>query len=209
MVKPIAKKRAFAKAAKRADAEDASTRKRDPLPAPADNSKRARHLARKESRVAKLAAKKTKRAAASGIKTVAADDDGGDGASAISTTGKATSAAAASVWTKAAIAFAPAQYAKHAAAKLRESKKTAAIRQASKKRNASMTTTNLSDRTRQHLFASELQQVGAIAAHEAFVADPFAALRQHLEATTEHLQPQTADIGKKAVAVKHRAGRNQ
>lgn len=67
-----------------------------------------------------------------------------------------------------------------------------------KRRRTTLTTTNLSDKTRGRIVAAELKQVESVATHPQFVADPLAALEQHLSATADRLQPQTADIGRRA-----------
>ena len=96
-------------------------------------------------------------------------------------------------------AFAPAQVARQAAAVVRAAKKAQVIKVASKKRNATMTTTNLSDRERFKIFVMEKQQVQSVANHAAFQADPIGAIERHLAATADRLQPQTADVGRKHV----------
>eukprot|EP00672_Neobodo_designis_P015873 CAMPEP_0174836508 /NCGR_PEP_ID=MMETSP1114-20130205/6128_1 /TAXON_ID=312471 /ORGANISM="Neobodo designis, Strain CCAP 1951/1" /LENGTH=194 /DNA_ID=CAMNT_0016070509 /DNA_START=29 /DNA_END=613 /DNA_ORIENTATION=- len=189
MGKPIAKRKAQTKAALKSGGADLSASTTPKLAH--DLTKRERAKAVKETKAAKVAAKKKK------APTAAASSDNGVAAKAA-----AAVTSAASGLSK---AFAPAQAAKQAAAVMRAQKKSAFVKHASARRNSTMTTTNLTDRERRAIFASELEQVQTVASHEAFQVDPLGALEAHLSATAEKLQPQTPDIGKKVVAVKHRA----
>ena len=192
MGKPIAKRKAQTKAAKKGgDVTDVAPTKT----LSHDLTKSERLKAVKETKAAKLAAKK-KRVSSSSNDIVTTSDS-----PVLAAAKKAVGATSAAF----SSAFAPAQAAKHAAAILRAQKKSAFVKNASARRNSTMTTTNLTDRERRSIFAAELEQVQTVASHEAFQADPLAALEAHLGATADRLQPQTPDIGKKVVAVKHRA----
>jgi hypothetical protein len=190
MGKPVARKKAARAAAKRAGDDDGA-----PAASVTDHTmtKKQRLSAVRESREQRTAAKRKVRSTPAAETSDVRASIGGE--------------AAASPAIAAANAFAPARAAKVAAAAMRAQKKAAFVRHATHRRNSTMTTNNLSDRERHRIITSELTQVSAVASHPAYQSDPLAALEAHLAATAERLQPQTPDIGRKAVAVKHSAAR--